>query len=126
MTVIDAATVAAAFALADQFALDLNDATFLQAARQQAVKLVATDDHRLAQVCPQFSILAESPLDPALRQQVAAWEIAHLPPKGLPRILRRVHDWLSPAPPQAAQDFWSHTGGASHLPCCSGIQRFIM
>jgi hypothetical protein len=41
---------------------------------------------------------------------------AHVPPKGLPRVLRRVQLWLSHSHPQAAQDFWSQTGGGSHLP----------
>jgi hypothetical protein len=56
------------------------------------------------------------PLDAVLRQQVAAWENTNLPGKGLPRILRRVHQWLSQTHPQAAQNFWSQTGAASHLP----------
>jgi hypothetical protein len=39
-----------------------------------------------------------------------------LQPKGLPRVLRRVHKWLGQSHPKAAQDFWSQTGGGSHLP----------
>jgi hypothetical protein len=35
---------------------------------------------------------------------------------GLPRVLRRVHDWISRSDPHTAQDFWSHTGAGSHLP----------
>jgi hypothetical protein len=34
----------------------------------------------------------------------------------LARVPRRVHQWLSHSHPQAAQDFWSRTGGGSHLP----------
>src|SRR5271166_4504069 len=70
----------------------------------------------LSLVCSQFGITPLSPLDSALRQAVSAWEASHVPPKGLPRVLRRVHQWLSHSHPQAAQDFWSQTGGGSHLP----------
>ncbi len=75
-----------------------------------------TDDQRLARACVASAITAVSPLDAALRQQVATWEAAHLAPKGLPRILRRVHQWLASSHPQAAQDFWAHTGGTRRLP----------
>jgi hypothetical protein len=77
---------------------------------------VATEDQQFAQVCSQLGITPQSPLDAGLRQQVAAWEAANLAPKGLARVLRRVYGWLHRIHPQAAQDFWSQTGGGSHLP----------
>jgi hypothetical protein len=39
-----------------------------------------------------------------------------VPAKGLPRVLYQVHQWLNQTHPQAAEDFWSRTGGGSHLP----------
>jgi predicted nucleic acid-binding protein len=102
--------------LADTYALDLTDAILLHLADTNGAAYLATDDQRLSQVCRQFGITPLSPLDPALRQAVSAWEAAHVPPKGLPRVLRRVHQWLSQFHPQAAQDFWSKTGAGSHLP----------
>jgi hypothetical protein len=67
-------------------------------------------------VCSHFGITPLSPLDATLRQAVGAWEATHVPPKGLPRVLRRVHQWLSTLHPQVAQDFWTQTGAGSHLP----------
>jgi predicted nucleic acid-binding protein len=113
---LDEPTTTTAFQLADTHALDLTDAVLLQLARHHGASHLATDDQRLIQACGSFGITPITPLDPALRQQVAAWEAAHLSSKGLPRVLRRVHQWLGQAHPQAAQDFWSSTGGATHLP----------
>jgi predicted nucleic acid-binding protein len=113
---LDQPTTIAALQLADTHGLDLTDAVLIHLARQHGAAHLVTDDHRLTQVCPLFGIAPTSPLDATLRQQVAAWENAHLQGKGLPRILRRVHQWLNQLHPQAALDFWSHTANGSHLP----------
>ena len=113
---LDQATVATAFQLADSQGLDFSDAVLLHLAHRHRAGYIATEDLRLTQACQSFSITPISPLDTALRQQVAAWESANLPSKGLPRVLRRVYQWLSQTHPQAAQDFWSHTSSGSHLP----------
>ena len=113
---LDAAVALSAVQLADAHGLDLTDAVLLHLARQHGARFMATEDQKFAQVCTQFGVTPQSPFDAALRQQVAAWEAANLPPKGRPRMLRRVHQWLSQTHPQAAQDFWSLTGGGSHLP----------
>ena len=105
-----------AISLADAHGLDLTDAVLLHQALQHGVRELATEDQRLAQVAVQFGITPLSPLDATLRQQIASWELAHVPAKGLPRILRRVHQWLSQGHSQAAQDLWSATGGGNHLP----------
>jgi predicted nucleic acid-binding protein len=113
---LDAAATVSAFHLAQTHGLDLTDAVLLHLAHQQKAGYLATDDQRLAQACRLFGITPQSPIDVPLARQIAAWETANLSPKGLPRILRRVHEWLSQGHPQAAQDFWSLTGGGSHLP----------
>jgi predicted nucleic acid-binding protein len=113
---LDPADVPTVFGLADTYALDLTDAVLLHLAYRHGAGYLATDDQRLSLVCSQFAITPLSPLDAVLRQAVGAWEAAHLPPKGLPRVLRRVHQWLSQSNPQAAQNFWSQTGAGSHLP----------
>ncbi|HXG13252.1 MAG TPA: PIN domain-containing protein [Gemmataceae bacterium] len=110
------ASALSALQLADSYGLDLTDAVLLHLTRQHGASCLATDDQRLAQACTQFGILPQSPLDAALRQQIAAWEAANLAPKGLARVLRRVHQWLNQTHFQAAVDFWSQTGGGSHLP----------
>jgi predicted nucleic acid-binding protein len=109
-------TVTSALHLADTQGLDLTDAVLLYLTNLHGARYLATEDQRLAQACQPLGITPLSPLDAVLHQQVAAWEAAHLAPKGLARILRRVHDWLSQNHPQAAQDFWSQTSGGSHLP----------
>ena len=113
---LDPADVPTVLRLADTYALDLTDAVLLHLAQRNGAGYLATDDQRLSQVCARFGMTSLSPLDPTLRQAVGAWEAAHVPPKGLPRVLRRVHTWLSQSHPQAAQDFWSQTAGGSHLP----------
>jgi len=94
----------------------LTDAVLLQTVQAQGATLLATDDNKLAQACRQVGIIPEHPIDAKLRQQMAEWEATHLPMKGLPRVLRQIHQWLSHIYPQAAQDFWSKTGGGAHLP----------
>jgi predicted nucleic acid-binding protein len=113
---LDATAVTAAFQLADAHGIDFTDAVLLHLARQHGANSLVTEDQRLVQACLTLGVTTESPLDAALRQQVAAWETANLPPKGLPRILRRIHQWLGQNHPQAAQDLWTQTGGGNHLP----------
>jgi predicted nucleic acid-binding protein len=113
---LDEATVTSAFQLEDTYTLDITDAVLLHIIQQCGANCLATEDQRLAQACLQVGISPVSPLDTSLRQQVASWEAANLAPKGLPRVLRRVQQWLKQSHPQAAQDFWSQTGGANHLP----------
>jgi predicted nucleic acid-binding protein len=112
---LDPADIITVFALADSCGLDLTDAVLLHLTHSDKAGYLATDDQRLASVCSQFGITAVSPLDAAVRQAVGVWEAAHVPTKGLPRVLRRVHQWLCQTHLQAAQDLWSQTGGASHL-----------
>ena len=104
---LDPAATASVLQMADTHAVDLTDAVLLYLTRQCGATYLATEDQRLARACTQVGITPQSPLDAALRQQVAVWEAANLPPKGLARVLRRVHQWLHQTHPQAAQDFWS-------------------
>lgn len=113
---VNQAAALAALSLADGLGIDLTDAVVVYLAQQHGAAFLATGDQRLSQVCSRLGITPLSPLNFSLRQQMAAWEAAPVPPKGLPRTLRRVHQWLSQTHPQAAQDFWSQTGGGSHLP----------
>jgi predicted nucleic acid-binding protein len=107
---VDLATALTAMNTADALGIDLTDAVLLQAAQAQGALWLATDDSKLAQACQPVGITPQTPIDATLRQQMAAWEAANLPAKGLPRVLRQVHQWLSQIYPQAAQDFWSQTG----------------
>ncbi len=106
----------AALHFADAYALDLTDSVLLRLAQSVGANYLATDDQYLSQVCLRLGIAPLSPIDAALRQAIAAWETTHLLPKGVQRVLRRTHQWLSQHHPQAASDFWSLTAGGTHLP----------
>ncbi len=113
---VDVKVVLDAMRLVDTLGLDLSDAVLLSSVLTQGATKLATDDRRLAQASRQAGLTVENPVDDALRQQMAQWELANLPAKGLPRILRQIYGWLSSTHPQAASEFWSQTGGGSHLP----------
>lgn len=113
---LESASVGPALHAADTLGVDLTDAVLLQTVQQRGASFLATDDQRLAQACQQLGVAPVSPIDQAMRQQIAAWEIAHLAPKGLPRVLRHIHGWLCQSHVPAAQDFWNRTGAGSHLP----------
>jgi len=102
--------------IADALEIDITDAVLLQATRARGANILATDDRKLIQACDQVDIVVVNPIDVSLRRQMASWESENLPQKGLPRILRQIHHWLRQNHQQAAEDFWSRTGGGSHLP----------
>jgi predicted nucleic acid-binding protein len=116
VTAVDHPIALAAMQTADVLGIDLTDAVLLHTAQARGALWLATDDTKLAQACRQVGVTPETPIDAALRQQMVAWEAANLPAKGLARVLRQIHRWLHCIAPQAAEDFWSHTGGGSHLP----------
>lgn len=113
---VEANTVLSALHQADALNIDLTDAVLLSSVIALGASTLVTDDSKLAQACKQFNLVVENPIAPTLRQQIAAWETANLPTKGLPRILRQIYQWLDRTHPQTAQDFWSQTGSGSHLP----------
>ena len=113
---VDLSITLASMQIADALKIDITDAILLQATHTRGANVLATDDRKLIQACHQVDIVIENPIDVSLRQQMASWELENLSQKGLPRILRRIHQWLRQNHQQAAEDFWSQTGGGSHLP----------
>jgi predicted nucleic acid-binding protein len=113
---VEAPMVITAMATADAMQVDLTDAVLLEAALAQQVTCLATEDRQLAESCRQLGITPEEPFDDELRREVAAWEAAHLPVKGLPRVLERIQRWLDQRDAALAQGFHSQTGRNSHLP----------
>lgn len=109
---VDVATATSA----NSFGIDLPDAVLLETCRAEGVSIVSTDDDKFARVCVQAGLAAETPIDSALRQQIAAWESVNLPAKGLARLLFHVRHWLEQHDPDLSQEFWNRTGGGSHLP----------
>ena len=96
--------------------VDINDAALLQACIERGIDQIATDDRRFAHVCTNFGIVVENPIMPAIRQQMAAWEEANLPPRGLQRLLSYIHRWLENQEPNIAAKFYDATGKYLHLP----------
>jgi predicted nucleic acid-binding protein len=113
---VDLSITLTAMQTADTLEIDMTDAVLVQATLSHGAKVLATDDRKLIQVCDQVDITVENPIDVSLRRKMASWEMKNLPQKGLPRILRQIHHWLCQNHQQAAEDFWSQTGGGSHLP----------
>jgi predicted nucleic acid-binding protein len=113
---VDLSAILAAMNVADSLRIDLTDAVLLHLAQAYGASRLATDDVPLARACQQMGILHETPIDSTLRRQMAQWESAYLPAKGLPRILWQIYHWLSQSYPEVAQAFWSRTGGGTHLP----------
>lgn len=112
----EAPTVIAALTTADAMQLDLSDAVLLETVSAKKAMHLATDDARLADACRRRGITPEQPFGDAQRQEIAIWEAAHLPAKGLPRVLRRIEQWLAERDMELSRAFRSQTGGCSHLP----------
>jgi predicted nucleic acid-binding protein len=113
---VDGALARNAMHQADLLNIDLTDALLLEIAVAHGATSVATEDRKFARACNEVGIAAISALDADLRRQVTEWENARIPAKGLARILFHVHGWLVRNHTEAAEDFWSHTRGGSHLP----------
>lgn len=113
---VDGALAVSAMTTANSLGIDLADAVLLESCRGQGVSIIATDDEKFAHACTQLGFTAETPLDPATRQQIATWESANLPAKGLARVLFHIRHWLAQQDSKTAQEFWNQSGAGSHLP----------
>ena len=113
---VDLPMTLAAIQIADMLGIDITDAVLVQASLTRGAKILATDDRKLIQACSQIDLVPETPIDDLLREQMADWETRNLPQKGLPRILKRIYHWLHQHNQQISEEFWSQTGGGSHLP----------
>lgn len=102
--------------LASALGVDVSDALLLRACGNLGVRVLATDDAHLARAAAARGLLIENPIDPALRQEIAEWEDAHLPPKGLSRVLHAVSQWLEGQSREIAESFTNATGNRAHLP----------
>ncbi len=116
ISAVDASLATSAMVCANSFGIDLGDAVLLQVCQLHGVATICTDDDKLAGVCTRVGLTAETPIDSAARRQIAAWESANLPRKGLARVLFQVRQWIGQQNSDLAQDFWNLTGGGSHLP----------
>lgn len=113
---VDAQAALSALRISAKEGIDYNDAVLLDAARRSGAGHVLTSDRNMIRACRAHDIRAEDPFDDDLRQAIAQWEEAYLPPKGIARILHRIYLWLRSEHPHVAESFWSHTGAGAHLP----------
>jgi predicted nucleic acid-binding protein len=113
---VDLALATGAMASATSLGIDLADAVLLESCQARGIRIIASDDDKFAQKCVQLGLTTETPIDSAMRQQIATWESANLPAKGLPRLLFQIRHWLDQHEPRFAQEFWNQTGAGSHLP----------
>jgi hypothetical protein len=113
---IELETITAAVDLSILHDMDINDAILLQSYLEHRIGCIATDDRRFSHVCTNFGIVVENPITLAIRQQMAAWESENLPPRGLPRLLSYIHQWLKTQEPNIAAKFYDVTGQYLHLP----------
>jgi predicted nucleic acid-binding protein len=67
ISAVDAGLATSAMVCANSFGIDLGDAILLQACQSQGVATICTDDDKLARVCGQVGLVAETPIDSAAR-----------------------------------------------------------
>jgi len=106
----------AALPIAAAHGLDLTDALLLRVCDRLGVTHLATDDGRLSRVAETRGLTIEDPISPGLREATARWEEAHLPAKGLPRVLHAIGRWIALQSSEMAESFRNATGGHSHVP----------
>jgi predicted nucleic acid-binding protein len=112
----DVSSASAAIELSARLRIDLTDAALLDLAQTHQISTLVTEDRRLTSACADLGITAETPLDAGSRAAIAEWESANLSPKGLPRMLSQVHQWLQGRNAELADEFWRSSGGGIHLP----------
>ncbi len=101
---------------ANALGIDLGDAVLLETCRSHGAATICTDDAKFAGVCGKLNITAETPFDSAMRRQIAAWESANVPLKGIARLLSQVHAWIGKRDSELAEEFWNQSGAGSHMP----------
>jgi predicted nucleic acid-binding protein len=110
-------TALKAMKMADALQIDLTDAVLLYIAQEHKASCLVTDDVKLAKACEKVGIKPETPVDSAIRQQMASWEQTNLPEKGLSRVLFYIHNWLLRHNyDKIAEEFWSQSENGSRLP----------
>ncbi|MBN2152859.1 MAG: type II toxin-antitoxin system VapC family toxin [Candidatus Lokiarchaeota archaeon] len=97
--------------------LQLNDVELYHLALETQSPVFVTDDVKLASFVKKHGLLCETPIQPATRDAMTRWEDAHVPQKGLPRILASVYHYLSSKQGAGiARDFKADTKGLTKLP----------
>lgn len=112
---IDANQATATFTARQQHSVDSADAHLLQLARDDRGMLI-TLDRRLLRAAQAEGVVTRNPITPGLAINIARWEEAHLPAKGLGRFLSGVEQWLRTEDPHVADRFVQATEQLTKLP----------
>ena len=112
---LDAVSAMAALTERAAGGLESADALLLALAGKGAGTLVTTDK-RLIRHAIALGVAARNPIDSLLLSEIARWEDALLPSKGLPRILRSAERWLRGRYLELANQFIEATDTFTALP----------
>ncbi len=96
--------------------LEINDVKLYFLALKVQAPIVVTDDGKFAKFVKKNNLLHETPISDDTRKQMDNWEKKNLPPKGLPRTLLRIHNYLEEINAEIAQQFRVDTGGFKKIP----------
>jgi len=93
-----------------------NDGRLLAIARETASEAIITDDRHFGKVIQELNLKWVTPIQDSTRMEMDAWEQMNLPPKGLPRILASIFNYLQQIAPEVARKFHSDTRNFTSLP----------
>lgn len=96
--------------------VESNDSLLLKASIHYGIPSLASDDRRLLEACREEGVYTQCPINEELRKEMRKWEEEKLPKRGLPRVLSRIHRWLSDANLEVAEKFREATNNMRQLP----------
>jgi hypothetical protein len=97
--------------------LQLNDVEMYFLALETQSPVFVTDDNKLTSFIKEHGLICETPIQLATRKEMTRWEAAHVPQKGLPRILVNVYQYLlSKKKDEIAKELKVDTKGFTKLP----------
>ncbi|MEX2717342.1 MAG: type II toxin-antitoxin system VapC family toxin [Candidatus Sigynarchaeum springense] len=105
-----------AFEIQAKNSIQITDARLFLLASAQQIPVIVTDDMRFQTFNRSQGLLTETPITQDTRNKMAEWENKNLPEAGLPRILARIHAYLSGRDPKTADLFEHDTFHFSKLP----------
>lgn len=96
--------------------LEINDIKLYFLALKVQAPIIVTDDWKFAKYVKKNNFLYETPISDETRKQMDKWEKENLPPKGLPRTLLRIHNYLEEFNAEMAMQFRMDTDGFKKIP----------
>ena len=98
-----------------QFGLGGADAALLVLCTEDE-GVLHTLDARLLRVAREQGLAVSTLVDRTVAERVHEWEEQHLPPRGLPRLLRSMYLWIGQQDPRVAERFIESTKNLTRLP----------